>query len=55
MTVSQYTSMPPIILPGGIVLNANDADVQQLQAHVQRLGLDHVQVFRARRAGNEQT
>lgn len=47
--------MPPIILPGGIVLDAHDAQAQQLQAHAEQLGLDRIQVFRARIMGAEQT
>lgn len=47
--------MPPIILPGGIVLNPHDAGAQQLQAHAEQLGLDDVQIFRAMVVGQLQT
>ena len=47
--------MRPIMLSDGIILDRNDAGAQQLQAHAERLGLAHVQVFRARLVGKEQT
>ncbi len=43
------------MLAGRIVLNPHDAGVQQVQAHAEHLGLDQVQVFRARRVGKGQT
>lgn len=47
--------MPPIILPGGIVLDPHDAGAQQVQAHAEGLGLRGIQVFQARVMGAEQT
>jgi len=49
------TEIPPIILPGGVVLNPHEAGTQQVQAHAKHLGRGHVQVFRARRIGKEPT
>ncbi len=43
------------MLSDGIILDRNDAGARQLQAHAERLGLDRVQVFRARRVGKGQT
>lgn len=45
----------PTILPGGIVLDPQDAHAQQLQAHAQRLGLDTLHVMRARLVGHAHT
>ncbi len=47
--------MPPIMLLGGVSLNAEHAGAQQLQAYAEHLGLSRVQVFWATLAGGKQT
>ncbi len=47
--------MPPIILPGGLVLDLHDPGAQHVQAHAKRLGLDDVQVVRATVVGQRRT
>jgi hypothetical protein len=47
--------MPPVIIQGGIILNPDDTDAQQLQAHAQDRGLDHIHVFHATLAGKGHT
>ena len=46
---------PPIILPGGIVLDPHDAGAQQLQTHAEHLRLEDIHVVRATVVGQRCT
>jgi len=52
---NQETHMPPIILPGGSILDPHDAGGQHLEAHAEQLGLDDIHVVRATVVGQRGT
>ena len=55
MQKNMKSTYAPIILQGGIVLDPRDMTAQQVQAHAERLGHDHVQGCRARRGSTGPT